>query len=37
MRRYFKGEDSDYIAIINNKTYGNSGGNLDGKIIKKEM
>ena len=36
MRRYLKEEDSDYIAIINNKIYRNPGGNLDDKIRKRE-
>ncbi len=28
MRRYLKGEDPDYVAIINNKIYGNSGDKI---------
>ena len=28
MRRYLKGEDSDYITIINSKTYRNLGGKI---------
>ncbi len=35
MRRYLKGEDPNYITIINNKIYGNPGGNLDSKIRKR--
>ena len=35
MRRYLKGEDPDYMAIIDNKTYKNPGGNLSSKIKKK--
>ncbi len=33
MRRYLKGEDPDYMIIIDGKIYGNLGG----KIKKKEM
>ncbi len=35
MRKYLKGEDPDFVAIINSKIYGNPGGNLDGKIRKR--
>ncbi len=35
MRRYLKGENPDFVAIINNKIYGNPEGNLDSKIKKK--
>ena len=28
MRRYLKGEDPDYVAIINSKIYGNLGGKI---------
>ncbi len=28
IRRYLKEEDPDYVAIINNKIYGNSGGKI---------
>jgi len=35
MRRYLKGEDPDYVIIINGKIYGNPGDNLDGKIRKR--
>ncbi len=35
MRRYLKGEDSDYITIINSKIYGNPGDNLGSKIRKR--
>ncbi len=35
MRRYLKKEDPDFIAIINNKTYRNPGGNLDSKTRKR--
>ncbi len=35
MRRYFEGENPDYITIINGKIYGNPGGNLGGKIRKR--
>jgi len=28
MRRYFKGEDPDYMVIINSKIYGNLGGKI---------
>ena len=31
MRRYLEGEDSDYVAIIDGKIY----GNLEGKIRKR--
>ncbi len=31
MRRYLEGENSDYITIINNKTYRNPGGKIRGK------
>ena len=36
MRRYFEGEDPDFVAIINSKIYGNPGGNLGGKTRKRE-
>ncbi len=35
MRRYLKGKDPDFVAIINDKIYGNPGGNLGGKIRKR--
>jgi len=35
MRKYLKGEDPDFVAIINSKIYGNPGGNLGGKIRKR--
>ena len=35
MRRYFEGEDPDFVAIINSKIYGNPGGNLGGKTRKR--
>ena len=28
MRRYFEGEDPDYVAIIDGKIYGNSGDKI---------
>jgi len=28
MRRYFEGEDPDYVAIIDGKIYGNPGGKI---------
>jgi len=28
MRRYLKGEDLDYVVIINSKIYGNLGGKI---------
>ena len=35
MRRYLKGKDPDFVAIINSKIYRNPGGNLDGKTRKR--
>ncbi len=35
MRRYLKGEDPDFVAIINSKIYRNPGGNLGGKTRKR--
>ena len=35
IRRYFEGEDPDFVAIIDGKIYRNPGGNLGGKIRKR--
>ena len=34
MRRYLKGEDPDYVTIINGKIYGNPGGKIRKKRCK---
>ncbi len=35
IRRYFEGEDPDFVAIIDGKIYRNPGGNLGDKTKKK--